>query len=379
MMVKLRADMPTNNQRILLGMFDVSEADILAQRIQADLGWTVDIAMNLSNAFKWSKVNPFGITLINATIEQKALEQWFKKIKSGSRQSATILLGNTELSENFEETIYCRLPKTANHSNCLMTILKRAQEHMQLKQTLTGNEKFVVLGQLMAGAAHELNNSLMGIIGYSGMVLNNIKQSEEKEDVVTIFKEAKRCQQIVKGLLSLGRESYADREIVHVDQLIESVLEVQQFQFMKQNIKVVKKYLATQPSVLITFHKMQQVLINIIINALQAMQVNENEKIIQIDISANKSSVSIHVKDNGPGFDILNANQLFQPFYTTKSSGEGTGLGLSICKDIIEAHDGRIYARSAPGKGAEFIIEIPVAEKYIVEKELAAGVVAHNF
>ncbi|MBN2008614.1 HAMP domain-containing histidine kinase [candidate division KSB1 bacterium] len=340
--------------------------------VQSELNWPVDNTGDIEKAIHWTVEHPYGIVIVNGKSSDIRLSKWFRESKQRSNRTITIVLGIKQ-SEQWEQLIetsgaFSVVPNTSTHYSCLKSVLLRAQEHEQMLRTLMDNEKFVMLGQLLTGAAHELNNSLTGILGFTNMVLNEAEAESVRNDIFTIYHEAKRCQQIVQGLLTIGRDPHTEKLKVRLDQLVDSVLDVQQFNLSKNEITIIKNYGPQVPSAYVNYYQLQQVLINVIINAIHAIRSTGRPGELQVEIAETTDNVVIAFHDNGPGFPPDHAEKLFQPFYTTKSAGEGTGLGLAICRDIVNSHGGKIYATSRENEGAEFTIELPKISAATSEK-----------
>jgi signal transduction histidine kinase len=340
----------------------MDEASTLRDWIMNELSWQADILTRPDEAVIWWRTNPFCTIIVNGACDDDRLENWFDQIRHQTSRGVVVVLGITEKSiwSHIAQTnsVFSFVP--VMHSQMfLKTVLISAHEHEQMLSTLMDNEKYVMLGQLLTGAAHELNNSLTGILGFTNMMLGEQESSTLKNDIFTIYHEAKRCQQIVQGLLTMGRDPYVEKMNVQIDQIVDSVLDVQQFNLNKHSITVYKDYAPEISPVHVNYYQIQQVLINIVINAIQSIRDGNKPGEIRIEIFENAINVTIVIHDNGPGFNSEDAELIFKPFYTTKAPGEGTGLGLSICKEILHAHDGHIHAHSGEGDGAEFVIEIP--------------------
>jgi two-component system NtrC family sensor kinase len=176
-----------------------------------------------------------------------------------------------------------------------------------------------------------------------------------------IFKSAQRCQKIVQSLLSFARRQPSERQPMSVNQLIEAVLEIVSYPLRTSNIEVVLQLAPALPAVSVDGHQIQQVLLNVINNARQAMELHQADGKITITTEVRRPNVCIIIQDNGPGISEANLRRIFDPFFTTKDIGKGTGLGLSLCYGIIKEHGGNITPSSRPGEGAKFIIELPIA------------------
>jgi two-component system, NtrC family, sensor kinase len=224
---------------------------------------------------------------------------------------------------------------------------------------LVQSEKLSAVGEFVAGVAHELNNPLAAVMGFSEILRDAGVDSKYSRQLDLIYKAAQRCQKIVQSLLSFARRHQPERKPVSVNELVEAVLEIVAYPLRTGNIEVVTVLDKNLPMIMADGHQIQQVLLNIINNARQAIEAHQGGGKIRISSSATERNVRITIQDSGPGISSENLRRIFDPFFTTKEVGKGTGLGLSLCYGIIKEHGGNIYAESPPGEGAAFIIELP--------------------
>ncbi len=233
--------------------------------------------------------------------------------------------------------------------------LERA--HVQTVQAARLSE----MGLLVSGVAHELNNPLTGISGLSDLLLRRKLDTEAKEEVSMIHEEAQRSIRIVQGLLAFARPSVAEKAPVSLNTAVESVLNLLQYELATQNIQVAADLDPHLPLTLADLHAIQQVVMNLVINAEQAMVATRRRGHLWVRTEQVGPTVRIVIRDDGPGIPRQDLARIFEPFYTTKEVGKGTGLGLSICFGIVQEHGGAIRVVSEPGHGATFIVELPLA------------------
>ena len=228
-----------------------------------------------------------------------------------------------------------------------------------MSEKLLVSERVASIGQLSTGIAHELNNPLTSILGFSNMILEKDVPADLKEELQIISTEALRASRILKGLLTFVRKDDSQKVRVNVNRIIESVLELRANEQNANNIRVHTRLDRGLPEIMADPFQIQQVFLNIVINAEYFMV--EAHKQGNLTVSTHKSGdmVRIVFTDDGPGIAPENLKHVFDPFYTTKGVGKGTGLGLSICHGIVSAHGGRIYAESTVAKGASFTVELP--------------------
>ena len=231
------------------------------------------------------------------------------------------------------------------------------------QEQLIQSEKLSAVGEFVAGVAHELNNPLAAVMGFSEILKDTDVGEQPKRYLEMIFKSAQRCQKIVQSLLSFARRHAPERKPVSVNKLVEAVLEIVAYPLRTSNIEVVTKFDPKLPVLMADEHQLQQVFLNIVNNARQALETHQQQSGGRIKITTEtcEPNVRVIIQDNGPGISEENLRRIFDPFFTTKEVGKGTGLGLSLCYGMIKEHGGNIKPSSRPGEGATFIIELPIA------------------
>lgn len=244
-------------------------------------------------------------------------------------------------------------------------ISKRKEEELQQQQLRNKAEmssRLAAVGEMAAGIAHEINNPLTGVIGFSELLLEREDLPDDiKANLKIINDGSQRAKEIIKRMLTFARQTTPQMSRVNITELINHTLELRNYVLATANIKIVKDYDATLPWVVADPGQLQQVFLNLIVNAEYAMKKAHDKGILTIKTEELDGYVRISVKDDGPGMPEGIRKKLFQPFFTTKEPGEGTGLGLSLSLGIIQEHNGTIRAESEEGKGTTFIIELPIA------------------
>lgn len=240
---------------------------------------------------------------------------------------------------------------------------ERTKELTEMQAHLIQSEKLASLGKLAAGIAHEINNPLGGVLIYSHLLLEDTdKNSPHYENLKKIVKETSRCKDIVKGLLEFARPKEPEMSLVNINEIVERSLSIMERQALFQNIKIKKSYVSNLPKIVADSAQLQQVFVNIIINAAEAMEGNGT---LALSTSLNGDGTCIEVKfsDTGHGIMEEDKKRLFEPFFTTKEVGKGTGLGLAISYSIIQKHHGTIEVKSELGKGSTFTVKLPLMEE----------------
>jgi two-component system NtrC family sensor kinase len=237
----------------------------------------------------------------------------------------------------------------------LMMENKLQETHLQL----VSSEKMASLGKLAAGIAHEINNPLGGILIYSSLMMEDLPEGDPKRgDLARIVQEASRCKDIVKSLLEFARQTEPKMEPTDINRAITDGLFFLENQALFHNIKIIKNLDPFLPFVRGNASQLKQVLINIIVNAAEAMHGNGTFTITSYP-SPDRKGIILEFTDTGEGISEENLTRIFDPFFTTKEVGKGTGLGLATSYGIIEDHGGRISVRSKVGEGTTFTIELP--------------------
>jgi two-component system NtrC family sensor kinase len=233
-------------------------------------------------------------------------------------------------------------------------------ERKKIEDQLILTDRLASIGQFAAGTAHELNNPLTAVIGFSDLLLRRDFPADVKEDLETINQEARRAINTVEGLLAFAREQRTGKALVDIDSIIQGVLQLRSYEQRVSNIEVDARFAPALPQVMGNVAQLQQVFMNIIVNAEQAMLEAHKRGKLTIVTEQVEDVVRASFADDGPGISPENMKQLFTPFFTTREVGKGTGLGLSICHGIVTEHGGKIYAESKTGEGATFVVELPI-------------------
>lgn len=236
-------------------------------------------------------------------------------------------------------------------------------EQKHLEQQLIQSEKMAALGQLISGVAHELNNPLTGVIGFAELLNAQCSDPIQRQYLSRVLADAERAAKIVRNLLSFARQRRPEKSYVDVNQVLERVLEFRAYELKVSNITLIKELQPELPPVFADPHQLEQVFLNIIINAEQALEEIDAQRIIvsRTSCDRNRAKVIVQFEDSGPGIPPEILPKIFDPFFTTKPVGRGTGLGLSLVYSIIQEHGGTIRAGAAQGGGALFTIELPAA------------------
>lgn len=240
-------------------------------------------------------------------------------------------------------------------------VAERTKELKRAQDTLVQSAKMASLGKMAAGVAHEINNPLTSILINTHLMLEQIDENNSfYENLKLIADETTRCTSIVKGLLEFSRQNPPQKSYSEINEILTRTIQLLENQAAFQNIKIEKNLSSEIPPLLVDKNKLKQVFWNLMVNAAEAMP-NGGSLTISTDISKDKKYIEIRFKDTGVGIPPEIIPKLYDPFFTTKSSG--TGLGLAVSYGIIRQHSGTILVNSRPGEGSTFTIKLPLADK----------------
>jgi two-component system NtrC family sensor kinase len=257
--------------------------------------------------------------------------------------------------------------------NSIVVVMTDITDSAELRDKLVHAEKMAAVGQLVSGVAHEVNNPLTAILGFADLLLENPELPETaRKDLRVILQEAQRTKQIVQNLLSFARQMPPQRNAVQLNLILRRTIQLRSYDFNSHGVDIVEHLDEGLPEVIGDAHQLQQVFLNILNNAYDAVHELGRPARIEIMTSKVDDVVEISFRDNGYG--ISHPDRIFDPFFTTKEVGKGTGLGLSICYGIVKEHGGEILCHNnSDGQGATFIVRFPTAP-HTASLGVAAGV-----
>ncbi|MGB8010882.1 MAG: PAS domain S-box protein, partial [Terriglobales bacterium] len=243
----------------------------------------------------------------------------------------------------------------------IVVVMTDVTDSAMLRSKLMHAEKMAAVGQLVSGVAHEVNNPLTAILGFTDLLMENPELPESaRRDLRVILQEAQRTKQIVQNLLSFARQMPPQRQPVQLNSIVQRTVHLRSYDFMSHGIQVIERLDESLPAVVGDSHQLQQVFLNILNNAYDAVRESTRPARIEIMSARANTFVEISFRDNGIG--IVDPERIFDPFFTTKDVGKGTGLGLSICYGIVREHGGEIVCHNnLDSEGATFMVRLPVA------------------
>ena len=261
-----------------------------------------------------------------------------------------------------------------SHVSSLVVVMTDVTDAASLQSKLMHAEKMAAVGQLVSGVAHEVNNPLTAILGFADLLMENPELPESaRKDMRVILQEAQRTKQIVQNLLSFARQMPPQRKALQLNPILRRTVQLRSYDFQSHGVEVIEHLDQDLPSVIGDSHQLQQVFLNILNNAYDAVGETGRPARIEITTRRTGNSVEISFRDNGPG--ITHPDRIFDPFFTTKEVGKGTGLGLSICYGIVREHGGEILCQNnTEGQGATFVVRLPATPE-TASVGAAAGVI----
>jgi two-component system NtrC family sensor kinase len=244
----------------------------------------------------------------------------------------------------------------------VLCVIRDVTDQKMLQEQLIQSEKMSAIGQLVSGVAHELNNPLAGISAFAQLLLSEKRfPPDQRTAAEMIYAEARRASRIVQNLLTFARQHKPERTPTSVNQVLDDTLELRGYELRVRGIDVQRDYDDQVPETMADAHQLQQVFLNLLTNAEQAMERAErDQQRLTVRTRRTAELIRLEIEDTGPGIPPNLLERIFNPFFTTKPTGSGTGLGLSISLGIVREHEGRIWAENAPQGGARFVIELPV-------------------
>jgi two-component system NtrC family sensor kinase len=297
----------------------------------------------------------FGPLLATEAVPRALLE--FRRALSGQAgQFETTMLHKS--GERRHLTVNYACPQRSREVICM---IRDGTAEKQLQQQLLQSEKMAAIGQLVSGVAHELNNPLASISAFAQLLMmDGSLTSEQRHSADVVRSEAKRAARIVHNLLTFARQHKAEKTAANLNNVLYDTLELRTYELNVRGIQVAREFDEQAPPVtMVDVNQLQQVLLNLITNAEQAMEERDHRHhCLTLRTRTLADVVRIEVEDTGTGIPQGQLHEIFNPFYTTKPTGKGTGLGLSISLGIVGEHGGRIWAENT-SRGARFIVELP--------------------
>ncbi|MFC2035266.1 PAS domain S-box protein [Chloroflexota bacterium] len=369
-----------NQQRILEELNESREMLRLTVESIVEGITVTDLETNIIE-INWAMIQIYGYTKKNELVDKSVLELINERDRRKFSNSMKLALENRHFrsteylllrrdgSEFIGEVSIAVIRNAAGLETGFVTITrdiserKQAEkERMEFEQKTQLSDRLASIGEMSAGIAHEINNPLTGVIGYSDLLIKKDLPKKIKNDVIAISEAGHKVASVVSRLLTFARQLEPRKELVNINRIIETTLEMRNLAEQVDNIRVTTEFDAELPKTVADASQLQQVFLNIILNAEKAMSTNRRGNFL-LKTEKIDDTIQISFTDDGHGITKKDLDKIFNPFFTTRKVGEGTGLGLSVCHGIITEHNGTIRAESEWGKGTTIIIELPIIAK----------------
>jgi signal transduction histidine kinase len=293
----------------------------------------------------------------------KTIHEAINQIRQGSFSARAPVKHNDEIGQVTQGFNFMAASLAESYADLENRVEERTQQLQQLQQQFVQAAKMSAVGQLVSGVAHELNNPLTVILGYTELALIKLAASGGDPKQIQLMQDlhfqADRCRKIVANLLQFARQVKPDLQRCMINELLGKVIQLREYEFSTRNIHIVCEFDPTNPVLYADTNKLQQIVLNLLNNAYDAIRETRDEGTIWVRTRVLGEAVCFEVQDNGTG--IAEPNRIFDPFYSTKDVGQGTGLGLSVCYGLVQEHQGEIQAENWE-HGARFIVTLPIGK-----------------
>jgi PAS domain S-box-containing protein len=355
-------------------LFEALHEGVYIGLVGPDRSSTLAANPHLRLMFGWSEelpavdVRPFDV---DRFVDPQARSDFLQQLaRDGSAQDYLIRLRRADGSPLWVEVTAQGEPTSMKGTLRIETVIRDVTERKKLQdQTrdlyhqLSQAEKLAALGQTMSGVAHELNNPLATILACAERLAGRRLDEQTRRDLDAIHNAAERAARIVRNLQTFARKRHTTRTTVDLNQIVRDTLAIRAYEQRAANVLILEALAAGLPPVFADPHQIQQVLLNLLINAEQAMldAHGRGMLILRSWHDPEHDAVTLEVNDDGPGVPEAVQPKIFDPFFTTKAVGKGTGLGLTVAYAIAQEHGGRLTVRSQPNRGASFFLALPVS------------------
>jgi PAS domain S-box-containing protein len=302
--------------------------------------------------------------------DQGKLAEMFQKVISGYEPGAQVEIRtrHTDGSWKILRASAGPLFDEAGKITGIVASARDVTESKRIEQRLVQREKFAAMGQMMAGAAHELNNPLTAILGVGELLHERASDETTKRHLDLVMQQARRAASIVQSLLAFSRPAAQTRSNLRPEEIVQQALRLAQPALSQNNIAMTFEAPGNLPSILGDAKLLVQAVLNIIVNAEQSISSRGTAGNVKVSLGSAEGRITLTIVDDGPGIAIADIGKIFDPFFTTKRPGGGTGLGLTTALAVVKEHGGTIDVESTPGTGAAFQVILPVADEPAVQR-----------
>ncbi|MGH7839383.1 MAG: PAS domain S-box protein, partial [Candidatus Binataceae bacterium] len=292
------------------------------------------------------------------------LHEMFRDMKAGKTAHGQLEYRTRHADGNWRtlRIVAAPLYDSDGNINGVVASARDVTETKRVERQMQQSEKLASMGQMMAGAAHELNNPLTAILGVGDLLHDRAADDVTRRQTEIILQQARRAAAIVQDLLSFSRPRAAAREKIHVEEIVRSVLDPRLHALREKQIAVVWEARDSLPAIEADARLLSQVFANLFLNAEQSIAARGGGGALRVSIAREDARIAVTVADDGLGISPENIGKIFDAFFSTKRPGGGSGLGLTICLAVVKEHGGAIEVKSSPGHGASFRVLLPVAE-----------------
>jgi len=358
--------MPDKPIKILLVEDNPGDARLIKETLSEAAADQFEFACaeRLDLALEHVAQHDFDVILLDLTLPDSSGLHTFERMHAQAPMVPTIVLTGLDVetlgTDAVQKGAQDYLIKGQVDTPLLVRSVRYAIERKLLQNQLLQSNRLESVGKLAAGVAHEINNPLAVVMGFSQLLLDQDLPSSAEEDVRRIYEHAQRASKVMENLLAFARKHTPERHQIDITAALANAVALKAHGFSVSNVEVILDPSPDIPHTMADEYQLQQVFLNIIANAGEAMVEAYGGGVLRISAGQVDNKLRVSFADDGPGISPETLTKIFDPFFTTKEVGKGTGLGLSICYGIIREHDGKIWAESPPGEGTTMHVELPI-------------------
>jgi PAS domain S-box-containing protein len=305
-----------------------------------------------------------------AIFETISADDILAQVRAGSQWRGTLIRSRADGTTYPVQAVATAIVDARGAATHIVSVERDITEERRLREQLIHSERLSAVGQLVAGVAHEINNPLQAVMGFAELLIGADTSSEVRRDLEQIRADANRAAKIVRHLLLFARRSTLERSVADLNEIARSTAVLRVNQLQAFNVELVEHYSNDLPMLVVNREEIQQVVLNLLINAEQSVRSTGQAGTIRLSTGETANAAYVEVSDTGPGVPTVVASRIFEPFFTTKDVGQGTGLGLSVSLGIAQSHGGSLELRPT-AYGACFRLTLPCASEMRMDMALA--------